>query len=166
MGSKGAPPPKKRPGTAANVQNGQRAVLTEPGEKFPIPDECDQPEAVEAWDNYWNDPVSSVVTEVDHSVLIRWITMVNRYFKLMKEADESPVISTTSNGNLAHPLYKVALAMENQIERLESKLGISPSARARLGIQILGQEQAKQNLQRGQSEAPKAPAEEEDPRFM
>lgn len=167
MGTKGGPPARKPPGTAVNIQNGARAVLTEVGEKFDIPAECTQPEAVDAWNDYWADPVSSVVTQVDHSVLVRWICMVNRYWTLIREADDEPVITTKNNGETAHPLYKVCLAMENQIERLESKLGIGPKNRASLGIQILGQEQAKQNLQRSQKPARRRKtADEEDPRLM
>lgn len=166
MGTKGGPPARKAPGTAVSLQNGQRAVLTEPGERMRRPRGIDHPRAIEAWDCYWNDPVSSLVTDADKSVVVRWISMVNRYWKLMDEADAEPVIPTKNNGDAAHPLYKVAVALENQIERLETKLGIGPKSRALLGIQIINQERGKREL--AQSPLPAAiPAdfEDDDPRL-
>lgn len=168
MGTKGGPPARKAPGTAVGVQNGQRAVLTTPGERFDAPDHIDQPEALQAWDDYWNDPVSSVVTQTDHTVLVRWIDAVNRYWTLIRKADESPVVYSGANGQLAHPLYKVAVGLMNQISNMEGQLGIGPRSRNRLGIQIVGLETARQNLQRGTPpplKGKKPPQNDEDPRY-
>lgn len=167
MGTKGGPPAKKPPGTAVNHrQNGQRAVLTELGEPFDLPEDVKHPKALEAWEQYWNDPVSSLLTKADRSVVVRWITLCNRYWTLLDEADAEPTVASGANGLLAHPLYKVALAMENQIERLENKLGISPKARALLGIQILGFEKGKKEFERGSGPSPEPiPDDEEDPRL-
>jgi P27 family predicted phage terminase small subunit len=161
MGKPGAAPPKKQAGTAIHPMNGQRAVLTEPGKEIDLPEVVDHPMALEAWKGYWSDPVSSILTESDKSVVIRWITMLQRYWTLMDTADEQPVLYSGSNGKVAHPLYKVALAMENQIERLETKLGIGPKSRFLLGIQIINQERSKRELERGKP-LPALPFDEED----
>lgn len=169
MGNHGQGPAKKPPATAIGVQNGQRVVLTgEGGEPFELPEEIKNERALEAWDGYWADPVSKMLTAADKSVVIRWISMVDRYWRLMEQADENPTMETKNNGEAAHPLYKVALAMENQIERLETKLGIGPKSRALLGIQILGFEQGKREYERNNAPTPpSAPVEddEEDPRL-
>ncbi len=169
MGTKGGPPARKAPGTAVGVQNGQRAVLTQPGERFDPPEHIDQPEALQAWDDYWADPVSSVVTQTDHTLLIRWIDATNRYWTLIREADEQPIVYSGANGTLAHPLYKVAVGLMNQINNMEAQLGVGPRSRNRLGIQIVGLETARQNLSRGKTKPPKPPKtrayDDEDPRY-
>lgn len=166
MGTKGGPPAKKAAGTAVNPVNGQRAILTERGERFRRPNGITHPQAVKAWDAYWEDPVSSIVTEADKPMLIRWITMVNRYWSLIEQADEQPLVRSKANGEVANPLYRVCLAMENQIQRLEVQLGIGPKSRGLLGIQVINQERGKRELERDYSTpALSTPEDEEDPRL-
>ena len=132
----------KPPGTAISARNGQRAILTEPGERFDPPAHIERPEALEAWEQYWEDPISSVVTVADHSLLNRWIDMVDRYYRMVEIIDEEPVIESKNNGMTLHPLYKAVLSLGNQIEHLEIKLGIGPKSRHSLGIQIVGAAEA------------------------
>lgn len=165
MGKPGGAAAKKSPGTAISPRNGVRAVLTEPGQRFDPPDHIERPEALSAWEAYWNDPVSSVVTEADHPLLVRWIDLQERYWNLMEAADAEPTVITNANGMLANPLYKIALGIGSQISKLEYALGIGPKNRLGLGIQIIQQEQGKRNLERG-GPRPIPAVVDEDPRLM
>lgn len=160
----------KSPGTAVSARNGQRAVLTEPGERFDPPSHISRPEAIEAWEQYWEDPISSVVTVADHSLLKRWIDMVDRYYRMVEIIDDEPTVETRNNGITLHPLYKAVLALGNQIEHLEIKLGIGPKSRHSLGIQVVGAHEAsgRAGVTIGRPQlAQQAPEDdEEDPRVL
>lgn len=169
MGKPGGAPARNAPGTSIGLRNGQRVKLTQPGERIDPPAHISRPEALDAWEEYWLDPVSSVVTQADHQMMYRWIDMVERYFKLIQEADTEPIIVTLNNGQTANPLYKVALGIQNQIERLEARLGIGPKNRAALGVQIFEAEKGKRQLSAmdtpsGHSGGT-ADVEDEDPRL-
>lgn len=154
---------KKPPGTAINTRHGQRAQLTGAGRAFPIPSQISEPEAITAWEQYWEDPVSSIVTEADKQLLVRWVDMVDRYWKLIRKADREPTYMSSANGILPHPLYKVCFTLANQIERLETKLGIGPKARITLGIQIVAAEGAFRR--QGEQQVPLVDEDDDDPRL-
>lgn len=141
-----------------------------PGERIDPPSHISRAEALDAWEEYWLDPVSSVVTQADHQMMFRWIDMVDRYYRLIHEADGEPIVITLNNGQTANPLYKVALTIQNQIERLEARLGIGPKNRAALGVQIFEAEKGKRSLNAmgntsGSSAVGATQLDEEDPRL-
>lgn len=164
-GNHGQGPQQKDAGTALDLRRGARAVLTRPGERFDPPDNVQHPEALNAWEEYWADPVSSVITVTDHAMLRRWVDAVQRYYELLEKADALPEVEA-GGGFAANPLYKVALAIGNQIERMEIKLGIGPKNRASLGIQIVQAETAgKQYNENWGGDRTQPKIEEPDPRF-
>jgi P27 family predicted phage terminase small subunit len=165
MGKPGGAPPRKAPGTALSTRNGARAVLTAPGERIDPPEHITHDRALEAWENFWEDNVSSLITVGDHSLLFRWIDLVQRYWWLVEQADDEPTIHTLNNGQSANPLYKIALSVGNQIEHLEIKLGIGPKNRVSLGLQIVQGETAAHELETRQKR-PQTPYTEEDPRVV
>lgn len=134
----------KAPGTAINPVRGQRAVLTTGGARFDPPAHIESPEALSCWDQYWADPVSSIITEADHQLLRRWIDMVERYYAALNQADAEPTVG--SMGQYANPMYKIAAGMEVAIARMEARLGIGPKNRAALGIQIIEANNAATNV--------------------
>ena len=169
MGKPGGAPARKAAGTAMKPYNGVRAVLKTPGERFDIPESVKEPEALEAWEEYWDDPVSSIITSCDRQLLRRWVTLLDDYYRLLREANACPTIETNSNGLLPNPLYKVALAMGNQIERLEIKLGIGPKNRLNLGIQVIRHQNAAAERDRTPDSGGKViqmtPEPDDDPRM-
>lgn len=165
-GNHGQASKQKDAGTALDLRRGARAVLTQPGERIELPDNIQHPEAINAWEEYWSDPVSSVITVTDHAMLRRWVDAVQRYYELLEMADATPEV-VAGGGFAANPLYKVALAIGNQIERMEIKLGIGPKNRASLGIQIVQAESASKEYNNnwgGDRTQPKKEPEP-DPRF-
>jgi phage terminase small subunit len=105
----------------------------------PPPGLCDQ--AVQQWDAYWADPVSKVQTVADRNLLERWISNVDRYWRLIGEADKKPT-TRNSQGTVANPLYAVALKVEASIKVDEAQLGVGPKNRAALGIAVLTEQRS------------------------
>ncbi len=158
---------KAEAGSNVNVRTGKRIVLTQPGERFDPPAHIDHEMALSAWEDYWRDPVSSLVTDADRSLLFRWIDMVDRYWRHMDEADLEPTRTSNANGLVSNPLYKTATALAGQIATMEMKLGIGPKNRVSLGLAIVNYQAAE-----GRNNQPAPPTisasveEDEDPRLM
>lgn len=162
-------PARKAPGMAVDARNGVKAILSQPGERYDMPhregDVKWHTNAVEAWEDYWKDPVSSLLTETDRPMLYRWIDCVDRYWRLMELADESPMLTTAANGQVANGLYRVALQSHASAMMMETRLGISPKSRASLGIQILEAHTAYDQFQNSAPPATISMIEDDDPRM-
>src|SRR5262245_32002341 len=104
-------PRKKPPGTAADPRNGERFALVKVDgkPKIELPDDlylCDV--AAAAWQRYWRDPVSGILNETDYVLVIRWITNVDRYFRLIEEADLEPIVRGSQGQDVMNPKYTAA----------------------------------------------------------
>jgi phage terminase small subunit len=162
------PRTKKPAGRAVDRRNGRQAELARvAGERFNPPDGlCEQ--ARQQWDLYWADPVAQVQTLADRHLLERWISNVDRYWRLIREADVEP-LTRNSQGQVANPLYAVALKVESSVKADEAQLGIGPKNRAGLGIAVIAERRslADMNSRYGgagdHDDAPPAP--EQDPRL-
>lgn len=159
---------KKPAGATVDKRNGRRAELARvAGERFDPPDGlCEQ--ALTQWDRYWDDPVSQVQTAADRDLLCRWIANVNRYWRLIGAADAQPV-TRNSQGEVANPLYAVALKVEASVKADEAQLGIGPKNRAALGIAVISERKSLAEMNAayaGGADVGTGPGEEEeDPRL-
>jgi hypothetical protein len=90
--------------------------------------------AQDAWRGYWADTVSGVTRESDTSLLLRWVRNVDRYCRLIAEADRSPMIPGSTGQQRTNPIYDLALRIEASVKQDERQLGIGPMNRLRLGI--------------------------------
>jgi hypothetical protein len=86
-----------------------------------------------AWDAYWGDVVSGVTRDSDASLVIRWAKNVDRYHRLITEADRAPMICGSTGQQVANPIYGLALKIEASIKHDEQQLGIGPLNRLKLG---------------------------------
>lgn len=163
------PRTKKPAGTTVDKRNGRNVRLRHVGgERFDPPgDLCDQ--AGQQWDAYWNDPVSQVQTRADRNLLERWIVNVDRYWRLIGEADKQPM-TENSQGRVANPLYAIALKVEASIKADEAQLGIGPKNRAALGIAVITERRslADMNSRYGGAgdDSPAVERAEKDPRLQ
>lgn len=145
-------PRKKPPGTAVDKRNGERATLT-PGSvagavaRFSAPpDLC--PEANEAWNDFWDDRPSLLLTPSSRIVLIRWINAVDRYVTKLAEADERPIVFGSTGQETVNPLYKIAEQAKATMEACEKQLGIGGLNAAALGIAAIQEKKSLQELSR------------------
>ncbi|MGH3094577.1 MAG: hypothetical protein ACRDMV_01085 [Streptosporangiales bacterium] len=139
-------PRAKRPvGEVVDKRNGQHATLRlKPlgGDRVELPEGTELcAEARQVWDAYWDDPVSQAQTGVDRGLLLRWIFNMDRYWRLIGEADGSP-LTENSQGRSANPLYAVALKVEASIKADEAQLGVGPKNRSALGIAIVSEQRS------------------------
>ncbi|MEV4180196.1 hypothetical protein AB0J28_01955 [Streptosporangium canum] len=161
------PRTKKPAGSTVDKRNGRKAELANlPGARFDPPDDlCDQ--ALGQWDRYWDDPVSQVQTPADHDLLCRWIANVDRYWRLIREADLEPM-TTNSQGRVANPLYAIALKIETSVKADEAQIGIGPKNRAALGIAVVAERRSLADMNArygGGVDGSNDRVEEEDPRL-
>jgi hypothetical protein len=90
--------------------------------------------AQDAWTGYWGDTVSGVTRESDTALVLRWVRNVDRYHRLIAEADRSPMVAGSTGQQRANPIYDLVLKIETSIKADEQQLGVGPLNRLRLGI--------------------------------
>lgn len=133
------PRTKKPAGMAVDRRNGRHADLTVlGGQRFDPPGNlC--PEAAEAWEDYWADAVAQVHTRVDRSILIRWVTEMDRYHRLLAQADASPIVDGSQGQPVENPLYKIAYAALAEVRYVERQMGMGALNRSALGIAVISE---------------------------
>jgi hypothetical protein len=116
--------------------------------------------AQQAWRDYWSDAVSGVMRCSDASVALRWAANVDRYHRLIAEADREPMVVGSTGQPRPNPLYDLVFKVEASIKDDEKQLGIGPLSRLKLGVAL--SETAK-TLSQINAEA-QDDAEKDDPR--
>jgi len=61
---------------------------------------------------------------------------VDRYYRLLAEADSEPVVAGSTGQPKGNPLYDLALKIEASIKEDEAQLGCGPLNRLRLGVAL------------------------------
>ena len=89
-----------------------------------------------AWTTYWGDAVSGVLRPPDATVAIRWAKNLDRYYRLLSEADAEPIVIGSTGQPRSNPAYDIAYKIEASIRADEAQLGIGALARLRLGAQL------------------------------
>jgi phage terminase small subunit len=133
------PRTKKPAGTAVRPYNGRRAELLEVAGGRIDPPTGLSPAALEIWDAYWNDTVSSVQSPVDRGLLARWITEYDRYLRTVTEADLNPIVTGSTGQQVENPLYKIAYRALEAAERCERQMGVGALNRSNLGIAVISE---------------------------
>jgi len=90
--------------------------------------------AQDAWTGYWADTVSGVTRQSDTSLVLRWVRNIDRYHRLIAEADRSPMVAGSTGQQRANPIYDLVLKIETSIKADEQQLGVGPLNRLRFGI--------------------------------
>lgn len=139
----------KPAGTAVDKRNGRRAELSVvQGQRFEPPDGLSD-DVLAIWDTYWDDRVSSVQTAVDKIILIRWITELDRYFKLLRLADAEPIVTGSQGQPVENPAYGTAHRALTAVHHCEKQLGIGPLHRSALGIAVITETKSLADLNAG-----------------
>ncbi|OBJ00368.1 hypothetical protein A5660_25075 [Mycobacterium alsense] len=89
-----------------------------------------------AWGAYWKDVVSGVTRASDAPLVQRWAANLDRYHRLLAEADKHPVVTGSMGQPRANPVYDLVLKIEASIRADEQQLGIGPLNRLRLGVAL------------------------------
>jgi len=138
---------KKPAGTTVNPRNGRKVELV-PKERDKIPTlplGWANTRKAKWWVSYWSDVVSGLVYPSEEYLVVRWLSNVERYEKLLQSYDEMPeIIERDEDGNIEkitpNPALHQAMKLEVSIRADEAQLGVGPRNRAALGIALVRQE--------------------------
>ncbi|MGH3557689.1 MAG: hypothetical protein ACRDTK_09415 [Mycobacterium sp.] len=72
----------------------------------------------------------------DETLVLRWVTSLDRYHRLASEADREPVVAGSTGQPRPNPLYDMVFKVEASIREDERQLGIGPLNRLRLGVAL------------------------------
>lgn len=149
------PRTKKPAGTAVRPYNGRRAELLEVAGGRIDPPSGLSPAALDIWNAYWDDTVSSVQSPVDVGLLARWITEYDRYLRTVGEADLNPIVTGSTGQQVENPLYRIAYRALEAAERCEKQMGVGALNRSNLGIAVISERRslADMNAQYGGANA-------------
>jgi P27 family predicted phage terminase small subunit len=143
------PRTKKPAGTAVDSRNGRRADLAVvAGTRFDPPESVSDV-ALPYWETYWDDRVAQVHTPVDKVILVRWITELDRYFKLLAVADQQPIVTGSQGQPVENPAYGTAHRSLAAVQYCEKQLGIGPLHRSALGIAVIAEKRSLDELNDG-----------------
>lgn len=125
-------PPERR-----QRRNKPRSVSLAPRGAQPIPEPGNwlQPTR-EAWSTFWRDGVAQVVQSADEPSLRRLFELYDSRARLWAAFTKRPYVEGSRGQPRLNPLGPFCLALDAQIQRIERAFGITPAARAALGIQF------------------------------
>jgi hypothetical protein len=95
---------------------------------------CRQAQTARA--SYWSDTVSGVMRPSDATVALRWVSNLDRYYRLIAEADREPMVVGSTGRPRPNPLYDLVFKIEASIKANEAQLGVGPLSRLKLGAQL------------------------------
>ncbi len=94
----------------------------------------------ERWEAYWLSPVSKAVElNADGGRLERWIRAVDEWHRAGETFRAARLVKGSMGQPVLNPLAAYMATLEATIGRAEQELGLTPMARAKLGI-VIGQE--------------------------
>jgi hypothetical protein len=128
-------PPPKQPGKRIRRATRNIGVISAAGKAPTMPRGLCQ-QAQEAWRSYWSNTVSGVMRPEDTTVSLRWVTNLDRYHRLISEADREPVSVGSTGQPKCNVLYDLCMKLEASIRADEQQLGIGPLNRLKLGAQL------------------------------
>ena len=135
MGSRGPLP--KEEGRRQNRRAKSNLRLIESWEQTAVvpdpPDGMDHAQT-ESWNRYFGSELSALVQETDLPVVRRLWTYYQQHSDLTAIFDKGRLVPGSQGQPRINPAHDAAMKLETAILRLENELGLTPSARMRLGI--------------------------------
>lgn len=135
MGKRGKAPTGKR---AEKDRNAPAIVvqINEEATTSPPPPDL-HPAVVEAWNAYMASGVAKVLDQVDLPLLRRWAHAYDQWLTTSAEVkDHGPYVQGSMGQPVLSPEVKYLKGLESDIQKYEGELGMTPMARARLGLTV------------------------------
>lgn len=138
------PRTKKPAGATVDARNGRRVEVATPGAAGPpaINRRALLTRSRDMWDSYWADGAAVTQTAADEMFARIWIEGYDDYLRKKAEADKQPMVKGSMGQQVANPLYAVAEGSLKNAMTAARQLGIGAKNRADLGIQLLAEKQA------------------------
>lgn len=129
MGKRG---PIAKPAEKLNGRSKSNLTLLE-GESFD-PGEPPFPHQREDWDLYWGSPAGGIARPEDKPAVERLFKLRAHFEASIQIASNEPKVEGSTGQMRPNPFYATAMQLESAILRLENELGLTPKARATLGL--------------------------------
>lgn len=157
------PRTKKPAGAAVDKRNGRRTELAASGAAGPpaINRGALLTRSREMWDSYWADAAAATQSAADIMFARIWIEGYDDYLRKKQKADEQPLVKGSMGQQVANPLYAVAEASLKNAMTAARQLGIGAKNRADLGIQLLAEKQALDDINARYAD-PEGPGDDAD----
>lgn len=135
MGSRG-PLPKDEGARQNRRSRTNLRLLESHDENRPVPSPPDglDETRLETWTQYFASPLSALIKETDLPVVRRLWGYYQQHADLTVIFDRGRLVPGSQGQPRINPAHDAALKLETAILRLENELGLTPSARLRLGI--------------------------------
>jgi P27 family predicted phage terminase small subunit len=95
--------------------------------------------AKKQWAAFWRSPSATVVNaDSDGFAVERWIVYVNEWYDCTKELNKKDayLVDGSQGQKVINPLARHRAVIETALSALEKQLGLTPAARAQLGIAV------------------------------
>jgi P27 family predicted phage terminase small subunit len=90
----------------------------------------------DSWDDFWGSNLAALIERPDLPALERLFDMRDEYVRLMKLYRAQMFVTGSTGQPVISPAFKAAQELEISMRNLEDRLGLTPKARAALGIAI------------------------------
>lgn len=135
MGKRGPLPKEEGKRQRARSSTNLR-LIEERDVESPIPPAPEglSPARLEGWTEFFESPLAGLVKKTDLSVVRRLWTYYQQHDDLTRIFEKSRLVSGSQGQPRMNPAHDALMKMETAILRLENELGLTPTARLRLGI--------------------------------
>ena len=89
---------------------------------------------LDTWHGYFRSPLSALIKETDLPVVRRLWNYYQQHEELTNIFDRGRLVPGSTGQPRINPAHDAAMKLESAISRLENELGLTPTARLRLGI--------------------------------
>lgn len=90
------------------------------------------------WDGLWRSRVSTTIDLLsDWQKVTRWILYVDEFARLMRAIRKDRLGKGSQGQTVLNPLWGALSQVESALQHAETDLGIGPSARLKLGVQVM-----------------------------
>lgn len=132
-------PPRKRPDQRQDNREGRRLTVLAGGRNA-----GDRPPAgrswrkavTEAWDAFWAGDAAEVVQPEHHHAVRRLFDLRDLQARAFEQYRKRPFVDGSMGQPVTNPAFADAMKLEAAIVALEDRFGLTPKARANLGVAI------------------------------
>lgn len=134
MGKRGPLPKEEGARQNRRARTNLRLIAEHEAAAAPAPPDNLSPSRIADWEAYFASPLAGLVKETDLSVVRRLWGYYQQHDELTAIFQKSRLVAGSTGQPRMNPAADALLKLENAILRLENELGLTPSARLRLGI--------------------------------
>lgn len=139
-----------------------RMAVAEPVAEAARADQMPMPENIDLCEEareLWRLTVTELphVAKREYGFLVRWITWCNLWWRALRELELEGVVEQTVYGSKLSTQFRALRECEMMVQRFETKLGLDPQSRMRLGLTAAKEQTALERL-RGAGAERRAPA--------